>query len=201
MLQYRYNLNILKENMTKPINIPKDFAEQLPETIAELQRKQAYYSKLEKAADEVKAAAEKYTQILEQWENNIWETKINTENSQTIYSSEKDDTQQEDDNDLDKDTSLYEDNTSNEEKNEVSQEDNNNQENKDLDENNYSEEDTSLYEDNNSNEEKNEVSQKDNNQEDNDLEENNSSEEEVNTWPKINLNNFLHKKDEDNEVE
>ncbi len=191
--------------MTKPINIPKDFAEQLPETIAELQRKQAYYSKLEKAADEVKAAAEKYTQILEQWENSIWESEINNKDTQTIYSSQKDDIQEED-SDLDENNSSEENNEEevnslNEENNEVSQEDNNNQETTDLNEDNSSEENNE-EEVNSSNEENNEISQEDNNnQETTDLSEDNSSEEEVNNWPKINLNNFLHKQDKDNEVE
>jgi len=116
--------------MTKPINIPKDFAEQLPNTIAELQKKQAYYSKLEKAADEVKAAAEKYTQILEQWEENIWELKTNNNNSQTIYNSQKED-------------SLDEENNENDEKND------------NLNENDYSQEEDSLNEENNENDEEN----------------------------------------------
>jgi hypothetical protein len=52
--------------MTAAINIPENYAEELPKTIAELQAQQEYFNQLEIAAKQIQEATKKYNELLEQ---------------------------------------------------------------------------------------------------------------------------------------
>jgi hypothetical protein len=52
--------------MTAAINIPQTYADELPNTIAELKAQQEYFNQLEIAAKQIQEATKKYNELLEQ---------------------------------------------------------------------------------------------------------------------------------------
>jgi len=178
-------LNNKRKNMTAALNIPQNYAEQLPETIAELKAQQEYFNQLEIAAQEIQKATENYNKLLEQGltavpVNNIdynWDDINNTKDSESaevekdIYSQEEIDPNK---NTKEKENQDLEQNFEEEEQTETSDYTENSQIN------NYTQD-----------KEQENISETSN-------EENIEEDETQVKWPKINLNSLLHKDDDNN---
>lgn len=159
--------------MTAALNIPRNYAEELSKTIADIKAQQKYFNQLEIAVEKIQKATDNYNKLLKQWltavsANNtdyILEQQENSRNTQEIENNYSED---------------------NEEVNKYNQ--NEEIETQNFEETPEEEEQTETNEYTQPNDEEVE----ENNNEDSKEE----TEEEIQTqWPKINLNSLLNKYD------